>query len=97
MIEGEHFADENHMVSAFVLERRAALETRGAILQQWRLADAVVQFDLGELVFALGGETSREVFLLRGQHVHVPMLAAAEDRQAARLLGQAPEHQRRVE
>ncbi|MCY1441394.1 hypothetical protein D9M71_577080 [compost metagenome] len=58
VIEGEDFTDKDHMVAAFVLEGRAALEARRAILQQRCVADAVVQLDLGELVFPLGGEAT---------------------------------------
>ncbi|MNZ83416.1 hypothetical protein D3C78_1021430 [compost metagenome] len=97
VVEGEHLADEDHMVAALVLERRAALEARGAAGQQRGGADAVVQLDAGELVAALGGKTPGQRFLFGGQHVHVPVLLATEGRQAAGVLGQAPQHQRRIQ
>ncbi|MNL27304.1 hypothetical protein D3C87_1488870 [compost metagenome] len=97
VIEGEDFTDKNHVVAAFILEGGAALKTCRAVLQQRRPADAMVQLDLRKLVLALGGETSRQSFLFGGQHVDVPVFAAGEDWQAAGLLGQAPEHHRRIE
>ena len=96
VIEGEHFADKNHMVAAFILKGRAALKPGGAVLQQRCFADAVVEFDFGKLVLALHRKTSGQRFLFGRQHMHVPVLSGTEHRQAASGLGKTPQHQRRV-
>ncbi len=94
---GKHLADEDHVVPAVVPECRAALKTGRALGEQGGRADSHVQRQPGKFVASLRGETTRQALLVGGQHMHVPVQALLEDRQAPGRLGQAPEHKRRIE
>ena len=97
MIVSQHLANEDDVIAAVVAEGGAALEARGALLEQRRLADAVVELEAGKFVLTLAGEAARQVFLVDRQYVHVPVLGAGKGRQAACILGQAPQHHGRIE
>jgi hypothetical protein len=51
-----------------------------------------VQRQAGELVFASTGKAVRQGFLLVGEDVHIPGVGVLEHRQAAGVLGQAPQN-----
>ena len=97
MLEHEHLADEDLMITAFVAVCGTAFEARRATVEQRDTAMAARNVETGELVGAALREQVGQRLLVGGEHVHGEVLGRHECRQARRALGEAPQHERRFQ
>ncbi|MCY1405627.1 hypothetical protein D9M71_208720 [compost metagenome] len=97
IVEGQHLADQYHVVAAIHLLVHLALETRRAVGEQRRTADTGLVTHPLELVVARAGELIGEVDLVGSEDVHREVAGLLEHRQAAGTLVNAPEDQRRLQ
>src|SRR5262249_8175987 len=73
MVELQYFADENDVISALVLECRAALESCDAVFKQRDSVRTTLQCQSGKAIDAAFREMTGQDVLIAGQHMHREM------------------------
>src|SRR6266545_4530433 len=97
MCRGEHFADEEHVISRGMERVMTALEPCRAAFDERRAGPIEPKLDAGEPILMRARETPREPDLIAGEHVDGIALGCLERREAPRMQREAPDHEWRLE
>jgi len=93
----QHFAHDNGVITAFVALHNLALEMADGAVQDGGAMSAFVPSQAGELIGALGGEATRDFFLIFVKKVNRKYVGLNEARIALCSLVDANQDQRRIE
>ncbi|MNQ99634.1 hypothetical protein D3C85_1153800 [compost metagenome] len=77
-IKGQHFPDQNDVITTFVLVSRAALETRRTAFEQRDAVSTASGRQPGEFVGATLGKQVGQILLIVGQDVHGKVLGTGK-------------------
>ncbi|MNV49753.1 hypothetical protein D3C71_1417180 [compost metagenome] len=97
LLELLDLANEDDVVTAFILECGRAFEARRAALQQGHAVLGRHAVHAGEFVLTAARELVGEAFLLGAENMHRPVPCSDEVLQAEGFLGETPQHQWRVQ
>src|SRR5262245_55227952 len=93
----QHFAHDNGVIAAFVTLHNPALEMADSTVQNSGAVSAFVPSQTGEFVGALGGEATRDLFLIFVEEVNREYVGLNETRIALCSLVDANQNQRGIE
>ena len=93
----QHFAHDNGVIAAFVAVHNLALEMADSAVQDGGAVSAFVPSQAGELIGALGGEATRDLFLIFVEEVNRKYVGLYETRIALCSLVDANQNQRGIE
>ena len=93
----QHFAHDNGVIAALVALHNLALEMTDGAVQDGGAVGAFASRQAGELIRGLGGEATRDVFLVFVEKVNCKYVGLNETRIALCSLVDADQDQRRIE